>query len=43
MKRILMILLLVVACQLVEPEFIDFYNGKCYYGSVKQMYLLELL
>ena len=27
----------------VEPEFIDFYNGKCYYGSVKQMYLLELL
>ena len=27
----------------VEPEFIDFYNGKCYYGSVKQMCLLELL
>ena len=27
----------------VEPEFIDFYNGRCYYGSVKQMYMLELL
>ena len=27
----------------VEPEFIDFCNGKCYYGSVRQMYLLELL
>ena len=24
----------------VEPEFIDFYNGKCYYASVKQMYQL---
>ena len=27
----------------VEPEFIDFYNGRCYYGSVKRMYMLELL
>jgi hypothetical protein len=27
----------------VEPEFIDFYDGKCYYGSVKQMYSIELL
>ena len=27
----------------IEPEFIDFYNGLCYYGSVKQMYLLKLL
>ncbi len=27
----------------VEPEFIEFYNGSCYYGSVQQMYLLELM
>lgn len=27
----------------VEPEFIDFYNGICYYGSVQTMYILELL
>ena len=27
----------------VEPEFIDFYDGKCYYGSVKQMYTIDLL
>ena len=27
----------------VEPEFIDFYDGKCYYGSVKQMYNIDLL
>jgi YHS domain-containing protein len=27
----------------VEPEFIDFYDGKCYYGSVMQMYSIDLL
>ena len=27
----------------IEPEFIDFYNGRCYYGSVKQMYMLKLI
>ena len=27
----------------VEPEFIEFYNGSCYYGSAQQMYLLELM
>lgn len=27
----------------VEPEFIEFYNGSCYYGSVQQMYLLEMM
>lgn len=27
----------------VEPEFIEFYNGSCYYGSLQQMYLLELM
>lgn len=27
----------------VEPEFIDFYGNKCYYGSVQHMYTLEYL
>jgi lysophospholipase L1-like esterase len=27
----------------IEPEFVDFYNDRCYYGSVKQMYILDLL
>lgn len=27
----------------VEPEFIEFYNGSCYYGNVQQTYLLELM
>lgn len=27
----------------VEPEFIDFYDNKCYYGSVTQMYTIDLL
>lgn len=27
----------------VEPEFIDFYNDRCYYGSIKQMYILDLI
>ena len=27
----------------VEPEFIDFYDGICYYGSVRQMYTIDLL
>ena len=26
-----------------EPEFIDFYKDTCYYGSVNQMYILNLL
>lgn len=27
----------------VEPEFIEFYNGSCYYGSASQMNILELM
>lgn len=27
----------------VEPEFIEFYNGICYYGSVQHMYILKLI
>lgn len=27
----------------VEPEFIDFYGGICYYGSVQHMYTLNFL
>jgi hypothetical protein len=27
----------------IEPEFIDFYKNTCYYGSVNQMYILNLL
>lgn len=27
----------------VEPEFIDFYDGVCYYGSLQTVYTLELL
>ena len=27
----------------VEPEFIDFFEGRCFYGSAKQMYNIDFL